>query len=370
MALDNEPELSPSEDLRATIESAIDGGEPASTPPAAEPPSTPAAEPPKEPVQAREGRDGLGRFVAKKPSEAPGAPEGAPSTPTLAKQPIASPAPATPAQPAVAAPQSWSPTAREHWKTVPPAIQQEVVRREQEMARFVNDVAPARQLGERFYQAIQPYMATIQQEGVDPLTAVTNLMNVTRTLRSGTSYEKAQTVASIIKVYGVDIQTLDAAIVGQPMPQQQQGPDINAAVQQALAPLYQAAQARQQQTIHQAEGEARSELEVFADDPAHEFFQDLRGEMADIIEVAERQGRQMSLAQAYERAAMLHPEVSKVMLARQQGSNARQLTQAAQRARSAAVSVKGAAPVGNPVASEPTSIRDSIEAAIAAHSGY
>jgi molybdopterin-biosynthesis enzyme MoeA-like protein len=92
--------------------------------------------------------------------------------------------------------------------------------------------------------------------------------------------------------------------------------------------------------------------------------------MADIIEVAERQGRQMSLAQAYERAAMLHPEVSKVMLARQQGSNARQLTQAAQRARSAAVSVKGAAPVGNPVASEPTSIRDSIEAAIAAHSGY
>jgi hypothetical protein len=67
---------------------------------------------------------------------------------------------------------------------------------------------------------------------------------------------------------------------------------------------------------------------------------------------------------------MLHPEVSKVIMARQQGANARQLTAAAQRARGAAVSVKGAAPVGNPNGHEPTSIRESIEAAIESHSRY
>jgi hypothetical protein len=92
--------------------------------------------------------------------------------------------------------------------------------------------------------------------------------------------------------------------------------------------------------------------------------------MADIIELGERRGRDISIADAYKQAAMLHPEVSKVMLARQQGANARQLTQNAQRARSAAVSVRGAAPVGNPAGPEPSSIRESIEAAIQAHSGY
>jgi hypothetical protein len=199
-------------------------------------------------------------------------------------------------------------------------------------------------------------------------------MSVTQTLRSGTQYEKAQTLAQIVKVYGVDIQALDSALVGAEPPagsQQQQNPQyVQQAVQQALAPLYQAAQNRQQQIAQAAEGEARSELETFAQDPANEFFQDLRHEMADIIELGERRGRDISIADAYRQAAMLHPEVSKVMLARQQGANARQLTQNAQRARSAAVSVRGSAPVGNPAGPEPSSIRESIEAAISAHSGY
>jgi hypothetical protein len=255
---------------------------------------------------------------------------------------------------------------------VNPEVQKEVARREYEMARYVNESSAARNIAERFTQTIQPFLGTIQAEGVDPLTAVRNLMSVTQTLRSGTQYEKAQTLAQIVKVYGIDIQALDSALVGAEPPagSQQQMPDVNAAVQQALAPLYQAAHNQRQQIVQQAEGEARTELETFAADPANEFFQDLRQEMADIIELGERRGRDISIADAYKQAAMLHPEVSKVMLARQQGANARQLTQNAQRARSAAVSVRGAAPVGNPAGPEPSSIRESIEAAIQAHSGY
>jgi len=244
-------------------------------------------------------------------------------------------------------------------------VQQEIARRESEMARYVNEMAPARNIAERFTQTIQPFLGTIQAEGVDPLTAVRNLMQVTQTLRSGTQYEKASTLAQIVRVYGVDIASLDAALVGQAPPEgsQQRMPDVQQAVQQALAPLYQAAQSRQNQLVQAAEGEARSELEQFAADPANEFFNDLRVEMADIIELGERRGRDISIADAYKQAAMLHPEVSKVMLARQQGVNARQLTQNAQRARSAAVSVRGTAPVGNPAGPEPSSIRESIEAA-------
>jgi hypothetical protein len=115
---------------------------------------------------------------------------------------------------------------------------------------------------------------------------------------------------------------------------------------------------------------AQTEMAQFAQDPKHEFFEDLRGMMADLIEVAERNGREMPLDEAYYKAALLHPEVSRVIIARQQGVNARQLTEAARRARGAAVSVRGAAPVGNPGGSEPSSIRESIEAAIESHSRY
>jgi hypothetical protein len=366
-------------DLRSTIESALDSSEGGDAPAAPDAPVAPdsqvapAEKPAAEPQQAKGDRDSLGRFLPKgeKAAGAPAVPAGTPgATQAAPTQPGAiQPAPLAPA---LQAPASWSPSAREQWKTVNPEVQKEVARREYEMARYVNESSAARNIAERFTQTIQPFLGTIQAEGVDPLTAVRNLMSVTQTLRSGTQYEKAQTLAQIVKVYGIDIQALDSALVGAEPPagSQQQMPDVNAAVQQALAPLYQAAHNQRQQIVQQAEGEARTELETFAADPANEFFQDLRQEMADIIELGERRGRDISIADAYKQAAMLHPEVSKVMLARQQGANARQLTQNAQRARSAAVSVRGAAPVGNPAGPEPSSIRESIEAAIQAHSGY
>ena len=219
-------------------------------------------------------------------------------------------------------------------------------------------------------QAIQPFQHAITAEGVDPITAVRNLMQVGTTLRFGTPAEKAGTVAKLVKAYGVDITALDGALVGE-TPPPGQGVDqqtIQALVQQQLAPLYQAAQARQAQAAQAAEGEARSALEQFASDASHEFFGTVREDMADIIEVAERQGRALSLKDAYDRACMLHPEVSRVIMARRQGSAAQDLTRAAAKARGAAVSVKGGAPVGNPDRAEPTSVRESIEAAIAAHS--
>jgi len=369
--------MDPDNDLRADLESAIDsdvsdaGGEPAPSDPVSAPPESTGE--PSAPRESADGkvRDSLGRFVPKAQTgqEAPGGAGTLPAAQSTAQAPIASPgAVQAPAQ-ATAAPPSWSPTAREHWASTPAPVQQEIYRREVEMQRFAADTHQARQVAERFQQMIQPHMATIQAEGVDPFTAVGNLMQATTILRMGTVAEKANLLSHLVKTYGVDIGALDSALVGQPV-QGQQGPDVSQAVQQALAPLYQAAQARQQRVAQEASSQAMGEMQAFAADPQHEFFGDLRLTMADILEVAQRQGYPVTLAEAYDRAAMLHPEVSKVIMARQQGANARQLTAAAQRARGAAVSVKGAAPVGNPNGHEPTSIRESIEAAIESHSRY
>lgn len=367
-------------DLRSTIESAIDGdaddSAATSTPPEPVASQTPPDLPTPTPGQAPEGqvRDSLGRFVPKaKAPEAAGAPEvpGAGQRPTGAATgaPVAAQAPAQGIPP----PASWSPMARETWSQVPAAAQQEIARRENEVARTLNDTAQARDVAGRFISMIQPHMATIQAEGVDPFTAVGNLMQATTLLRMGTPGEKANLIASLVKNYGIDIQMLDSALVGEQTPQGNGAVNpqyVQQAVQQALMPLMQAAQARQQQVAMQADANARNDLGAFASDPKNEFLDDLRNIMADLMEVANRQGYELSLRDAYDRAAQLHPEVSKVILARQQGANARQLTQAAQRAKGAAVSVRGSAPSGNPNTPEPSSIRESIEAAIDAHSRY
>ena len=370
-------------DMRAEIEAAMDadsGGDtavvdtPVDTSPSTTRDETP---PPSTPTEASEGsvRDALGRFVPKAKSGDTDA-AAAPAAPLVSDQSAVATAPVEGAAAPIQPPASMSPLAREHWATLPPVMQQEIQRREVDMQRFVNDTAQTRQVGDAFIQAIQPHMMAIQAEGVDPITAVSNLMHIGSRLRFGTPAEKANTVAQIVKAYGIDVRSLDGALDEALNGNRQQPQDAGAAnpqyiqqlVQQQLAPFMQAAQQRQQAAAQQIEVSTRTAMQQFASDPKNEFFNDLRGTMADMIEVAERQGMSMSLADAYQRAAMLHPDVSRVMLARQQGVNAQQLTAAARTAKAAAVSVRGSAPVGNPNGVEPSSIRESIEAAIESHS--
>jgi hypothetical protein len=54
------------------------------------------------------------------------------------------------------------------------------------MQRVLGETAQARNVADRFMQTIQPHLTTIHAGGVDPFTAVGNLMDVTTKLRFGT----------------------------------------------------------------------------------------------------------------------------------------------------------------------------------------
>jgi hypothetical protein len=356
-------------DLREALDSAFE--EHADTEiPASPEPTTPepdaAIETTPEPETAEQAaeraRDALGRFSKADQPDGKGQVPGAPGTPPVA----------APVQPqADRMPAGIPATVREVWGQLPPAVREYTAQREMQVQQVLSQSAFARNAVQQFQQIVAPYQQAIQIEaGGDPLRAVQGLLDTAARLRFGTTAEKAQTLAQLVNAYGVDITALDSALVGAPMPQQQ-GFDPNAvqqAVQQQLAPFFQQAQQRRQQQEQQVVGAVKSEIGTFAADKANEFFDDVRDLMADVVELAERQGYTMDLKHAYDRACLLHPEVSKVILARQQGQNARNLTTAAQRAKAAAVGVTGAAPVGNPDPAEPSTVRDAIEAAIESHS--
>ena len=218
---------------------------------------------------------------------------------------------------------------------------------------------------------VQPYQQVIQEatQG-DTMLAVTELLKAESILRHGMPSEKAGFVAHIVRKYGVGIEDLDGALVGVAL--QNTGADpmtIQRAVQQALAPLMNAAQQRQAERNQRTEQEIAHEIDTFRADPKNEYFEDVRNLMADVMEVSTRNGEELSVADAYERACLLHPEVRKIIVAKQNGASAQNLTQAAQRAKAAAVSVKGSgAVVGSPEPTEPLSVRAAIEKAFETHS--
>jgi len=121
---------------------------------------------------------------------------------------------------------------------------------------------------------------------------------------------------------------------------------------------FQQAQFAQQERVTQ---EAQSEVEQFL--TRAEFGEDVREDMADLMEAASRRGQNVTLEEAYRKACILNDHVRSVLQGRLQAQDAHQTTQAAQRARSAAVSVSGAAPKGA-MQQPATDIRSAIEAAI------
>ncbi len=330
--------------------------------------SEPVTEAPKS-----DGRDEKGRFKTKD-AKPPVAPE---TTAEAAAEPAQGIQPGPKAEPKAApqerAPASWRPDVREHWSRLPPEVRAEVARREREMQATLQDTAEARRFSEQLQNVIRPYEMFIKAENSNPLQAIDNLMSTAAKLRTGTAPELAQLVAGMVKQFGVGrfgqtfIEQLDSALAGEVPRVDPVQSQVQQVLQQQLAPVtqfmsqFQQAQAAQQQRMQQ---EAVSEVQTFIE--RAEFGEDVREEMADLLEVAQRRGRELSLADAYKQACLTNPRVRAVLEQRAKTKGAQQLTGAAQRARAAAVSVSGAPTIAGPK-NDAVDVRSAIEAAIAAN---
>lgn len=268
------------------------------------------------------------------------------------------------------APASWRPEVREHWGTLPDPVRAEIQRRETEVARTLQETAEARKTAEAVMKTIEPYQAFIKAENSNPLQAIDNLMSTAARLRTGTAPELAQLVAGIVNQFGTGrfgngfIEMLDSALAGQTPKQDPQQLAMEQVLNQRLAPMqsmltqFQQAQLQQQQQAAQA---AQTEVQSFIE--RAEFGNDVREDMADIIEAAQRRGQNISLQDAYKKACLMNDSVRSVLSQRAKARGAQQTTQAAQKARSAAVQVSGSAPMGA-LRQESTDVRSAIEAAI------
>lgn len=312
------------QDLRTSLEAAFEQDE------------TPAE--PEAPADEPRARDEAGRF-AEKPAE--------PVEPAAeAAEPVEAPE--------RRAPSSWKPDAQAAFNALPANIQDEVLRRETDYHKGIEGYKTHAQAAQAFERAVQPYMHTIEQLGVDAPTAVGQLLRADHTLRYGDAATKAQLFTQLAQQYGVDLKQ-----VANP-------PEVDpqyAALQQQIQRQQQEMQRWKQEQDQQAQSVVMSEIDRFAADPAHTHFNEVRDEMRLLLE----SGKAATLKDAYDTAVWMRGDIRQSLIDQQRAEAQQKATEQAQsaRAKAASVSVKGSSPVNAGLTPVKGSLRDTIEAAFA-----
>lgn len=257
------------------------------------------------------------------------------------------------------APASWTPAAREHWAGLPDDLKATIAKRESEIQNRLNETTQERQLANNFQELVNPFQGMFQAQGVDTFQGIHNTLQLAAQLQMGSPMQKAQAAANIIQQFGVDINTLDDLIVGNIPAAAQSNPQIEQLQAQIgqMQQFIQQQQYGQQQQFQAQQQQINQETEQFMSQ--NEFANDLRNEMADFMDLAQRQGQQIDLKTAYNRALASRPDIQQVVQNRQTSQNSQQALQNANRAASS-IPQRGAGAVEG---GTPASMRAALEQA-------
>jgi len=273
----------------------------------------------EEPKTASRPRSADGKFAPKEaPSPEPQAEEAAEDD---QEPPVEEPAP-TPA------PNTWRKEVAAKWADLPAEVQSEVLRREADFHKGIEQYRVKAAFGDAIERAVSPYAATLHSLGIGPDQAVAELMAADHRLRHGSQQDKTQYFAYLAKNYGIDLGQV--AEFSQATPQ---AIDPHyAALQQELRQVRgmvesrtQAEQRREQEALH-------SEILRFAADPSHSHFEQVKGHMAALLQA----GQAESLQDAYEQAIYANPSTRQALLQQQVEKARKEAAAKAEAARKAA----------------------------------
>jgi len=337
-------------DIRSALEEAFNQADEApetTVEAAADSVATPEAA--EKPAEANSGRarDEAGRFTpkaeAKEPAPVPATPEPAPPV----RNPFSSWKPD--AQAALSKAERGEALTTEELKL----IRIEAERRESDFHKGVSEFKSHSERAKAYDQAIAPYQQHLQRLGVDAPTAINALMRADMTLRTSDPATKAQYFAQLAREYGIDLGHVQAPPQVDPQTQYLMG---------QLNELRQNQQMWQNQLQQQEQAKAQQELSQFAT-AERPHFDAVRNDMADLLE----SGKAQSMQEAYEMAVWMRPDIRSTLIEQQRAEAQRKAieTAQAQRAKTAAVSVKGSSPIAGGVQPVKGSLRDILEASFA-----
>lgn len=274
--------------------------------------------------------------------------------PTATGTPPAKEGEPAPATSTLQPPKTWRPEAAAKFATLPPEVQQEVLKREEDIFKGLEGYKADASIGKALKGVLQPYMHIFQAQGVDPMQQVSGLMRAHVALATGTPEQKQQFFQHLAKEYGVDLGD-EAPYID---------PQV-ASLQKQLADLQSRLNDREQQEANDARSKLQAEIDTFASDPAHQYFDEVANDIAGLL----RSGAAKDLKDAYEKAIWVNPVTRAKEQARLTAdADAKAKAEAAEKAKqarkatganvkSSAKAASGTAPLG--------SIDDTLSAALA-----
>ena len=261
---------------------------------------------------------------------------------------------APPTAAALQPPKTWRPGAAAKFATLPPEVQQEVLKREEDIFKGLESYKADASIGKALKEVVQPYLQVFQSQGIDPMQQVSGLMRAHVALSTGTPEQKQQFFQHLAKEYGVDLGDeapyIDPQVAG---------------LQKQLADLQSRLNGREQQEANEVRNKLQAELDTFASDPAHQYFDEVANDIAGLL----RSGAAKDLKDAYDKAIWANPITRAKEQARLTAdADAKAKAEAAERAKqarkatganvkSSAKAASGTAPLG--------SIDDTLSAALA-----
>lgn len=213
-------------------------------------------------------------------------------------------------------PKSWTKEMQAKYGTLPPDVQDYVITREKQMADGLEKDRGDANLGRVMRDTMTPYRAMLQAQGVDEVKAVQSLMNVHYKLTNLPMSEKTAYLQSIAKGYGIDLGSVPRET------EQQIDPTVKKLMDE-LNGIKQHLTSNQEAAILQAKEKVSRDVEAFATDPAHAYFDEVSDDIAVMIQGGH------DLESAYEKAVWANPVTRQKEIVRLQTEEAAKLREKA-----------------------------------------
>lgn len=309
--------------------------------------------------RAERERGDDGKFVSKSKDKSEAHESGEVETIEAPKEPAIESAPTSAP---VFAPPSWAADARETFNQLPPRVQQEIVRRETDLRRGLQQATDRTAQVERTWGEVdallKPYEGQLARAGATKAQVLKQSLEWQKYL--DTDLPAAMT--ALARSYGTDLRTL-----AQLESQQPQEPAYVGQIRQQLQQTQALIQQNQQREAENRRASVLAELSAFASEtdsagnPVRPFIEHVEADMVPIVQSLMGSGmpvRQI-LQQAYEKAIWLNPSTREMEIKKvaSQASS----TQNVARAKKAARLVNGDAR-GDMPADRPKSTRAALEA--------
>jgi len=206
-------------------------------------------------------------------------------------------------------PSSWRANVREHFATLAPEVQDEILRRESDFHKGIEQYRVDADYGRSLKQVLAPYQQDFAALGVDESRAVGTLLGYERTLRLGSPEQKLEIFQSMARSYGVPVEALlsdDGEV--------QQAAMLNAQLTSRLNQLEQQLHGFTSQQQSQVQAQVSDTITKFASDPANKWFNDVKEDMGRLLQ----SNMATDLKDAYEKACNMRPDIRAAMAAQQQ----------------------------------------------------